>query len=370
MPLDSEYYDILGVKRNADTSEIKKAYYKLAKKWHPDKAPPDKSEEYTEKFKKIAEAYDVLSDEDKRKKYDQFGKNGINGSEVTDNTFNDIFSKIFESYSFVNKQRNTSNVNFNKQSKKSAPVIHNVKITLEDLYNGKRIKLKITKKVIYNTETNKRCTEKELEETWTECGICNGNGVKTQVIQIAPGIVTRSQVPCGQCLGTGNILKSKYKLGEASDIVTLDCKRGMDPNYQHIISSSGNCYPGTIPGDIIIKFNLEQHPKFSLRGNNLHMNKKISLVDALCGLDFIIDQLDGRKLRIKSQEIVKPGTTKIIKGKGMYDKFGIRSDLIIQFDVEFPESLLIQQKENIKKFLPRMEKSSIDISDDIETIVV
>lgn len=361
---DNEYYDILEVKRDASPGEIKKAYYKLARQWHPDKAPDGKEDEYTEKFKKISEAYNVLSDEEKRKLYDQFGKEGVEGGPQV-NPF-DIFSDIFgQNNPFGNfgfgqggfSQGNFKQTNNNfarKQLKKSAPVVHTVGITLEDLFNGRTIKLKITKKSIFYNGT--KCETTELQNTSEICNDCDGNGTKISVRQIAPGFVTQSQSPCNQCMGTGNVLKDGYKLTDDSEIVTIEVKRGMDPTYQHIIHDVGHCYPGTIPGDIIIKFDLKHHPIFVLKGNNLITKQKILLSEALCGTSFIINQLDNTKLTITTKDIIKPGMVKTIKSKGMYDKFGIRGDLVIQFDIEFPDSLLIHQKKNLRKYLPKTDK--------------
>lgn len=380
---DNEYYNILGVEREASSSEIKKAYYKLAKQWHPDKAPEGKTDEYTEEFKKISQAYTILSDEEKRKMYDQFGKEGLNDSGPGVNPF-DIFSGIFgNGFSF-----NSFNTNKNfakKQAKKSSPVVHTINITLEDIYIGKQVKLKITKNVIYNKNTNNKCTEDELENTWIMCTNCNGQGMRVEIRQMGPGFISQTQVPCDKCLGTGNVLKPEYKLDEEIELVTVDIKRGMDPNYQHMIRGAGHCYPGTIPGDIIITFELTQHPIFNLRGLNLIMTKKILLSEALCGSNFSISELDNNKLNIQTKTIIKPGSIHIIKNKGMYDKFGLRGDLIIQFEVEFPESLLIHQKKNLKKFLPKPNKptkpntndtnninntNDINTDDGIETITI
>ena len=357
---DNEYYDILNVKRDSTSSDIKKAYYKLAKQWHPDKAPEGKEDEYTEEFKKIGEAYAILSDEEKRKRYDQFGKEGLNengGPGVNPfDIFSDLFGGRFNGFGgfgggggFTRQNNNF----FRKQVKKSAPVVHTVGITLEDLYNGKQLKLKITKNIIFNVDTNEKCPVSNLEDTTITCSNCDGNGMRIEVRQMGPGFITQSQVPCDKCLGTGNILKPEYKMQEDAEIVTIEIKRGMDPNSQHVIQGAGHCYPGTIPGDIIITFELKEHSHFHLRGLNLIMNKKILLSESLCGTSFIISELDNNKIMIQSKDIIKPNSIHVIKGKGMYDKFGIRGDLIIQFEVEFPESLLIHQKKNLKKFLPK-----------------
>ena len=370
---DTEYYDVLGVKKDDTKAQIKKAYYKLAKQYHPDKSPQEKKEEYTEKFKEIGEAYEVLSDDEKRKLYDQYGKDGLTERGGPQMSPFDIFSELFGSHGGFSFGGSSTNDSFmKKQVKKSAPVLHQVNISLEDLFKGREIKLKITKKTIFDKNKNEPCNLDELEDTWTLCDDCGGQGMKMEVRQIAPGFITQNQTACRRCLGTGNVLKADYELIDHQEIVNVTIRQGMDPNHKHIIRGAGNCYPGTLPGDIIIAFHLKTHPIFHLRGIHLIMPKKILLAEALCGVDFVVSHLDNSKIRIKCKDIIKPGTVKIIKGKGMFDKFGLRGDLVIQFDVEFPESLLIHQKKNIRKYLPKPDQlsDSSNYTDHTETITV
>lgn len=360
---DTEYYDTLGVNKDANADQIKKAYYKLARKYHPDKAPDEKKEEYTEKFKEIGEAYEVLSDEEKKKTYDQFGKEAVTGNGGPSVNPFDIFSNIFGQQGFSGfgnfggGTRNSNNAFMKKRVKKSAPVVHQVNITLEDLFKGKHIKLKITKKTIFARGSDEPCDIDNLTKSWTRCDTCEGNGIRLEVRQVAPGFVTQSQIPCRQCLGTGDVLSTDYELKEHQEIIEVEVKRGMDLRTEHVIEGGGNCYPGTHPGDIVIAFRVLPHETFELQGNNLVVYKKILLSEALCGVDFVITELDGNILRIKSKDIIKPGSIKLIRGKGMYDKFGIRGNLMVQFDVEFPDTLLIHQKKNLKKYLPKPEST-------------
>ena len=371
---DNEYYDILEINKKASQSEIRKAYYKLAKEYHPDKAPTDKEEEYTEKFQKISFAYETLSDEEKRKTYDRFGKDGIQGSDGPNINPFDIFSQFFgtQGFSFGNNMENSRTNNNNsfmkKRVKKSAPVVHQVNLTLEDLFKGKTVKLKITKKTIFRKNYDEPCDLNELESTWMRCNDCNGQGARLETRQVGPGFITQTQIPCRECLGTGNVLLDTYELREYQDTVKVAVKRGMDPRNEHVIEGGGNCYPGTHPGDIVIAFNIESHKIFKLRGNNLTMFKKILLSEALCGMEFNIVHLDNSILKVKVSNIIKPGTVKTIKGEGMYDKFGLRGDLVIQFDVEFPETLLIHQKKNLKKYLPKPNKPDDNKGGEVITI--
>ncbi len=354
---DTEYYDILGVNKNSTKSEIKKSYYKLARKYHPDKAPSDKEEEYNKKFQEISNAYEVLSDDEKKNVYDKFGKEGMKMSGNQQRDPFDIFSQFFNNSGFsfgnMNSTRSSNNSFVKKQTKKSTPVLHQVNISLEDLYNGKNIKLKITKKTIFKKNSSDPIETSELENTWIMCKMCDGHGSKIEVREISPGFVTQRQIPCRTCLGTGNTLKDDYELNDHFQIVEVEVRRGMDLRHKHKINNAGNCYPGTIPGDIIIEFHLKPHPIFNLRGIHLVMNKTILLSEALCGFEFVIEYLDGSKIKIRSKNIIEPGMIKTVQKQGMYDKFGLKGNLMIQFNVEFPEKLLIHQKKNLKKYLPK-----------------
>lgn len=342
--MEKDYYEILGIQKDATEKEIKKVYHKLAIKFHPDKAPEDKMEEYTQKFQQIGEAYEVLSNPDKKRIYDETGS--VNFQENA-NPF-DMFREMFGNFSFNGFAPSE------KKVKKSTPVVHQVNLKLEDLFNGKSIKLKITKKCIFRKDLSEPQKD-NLEETWDKCKICKGNGFKTQIKQIAPGFITQSNIQCQECSSSGSILKPNYELKDYQEIFEIKIERGMDVKKEHIIVEAGNCYPGTHPGDIIIVFQLVNHDKFHVRNSNLIMNQKILLCEALCGSEFIVKHLDNSLIKIKTKEIIKPGVIKTLKGRGMPTRNGC-GDLIIIFDIEFPDSLLIHQKKNLKKFLPEPNK--------------
>jgi len=350
---DTEYYDVLGLKKTATPNEIKKTYYKLAKKYHPDKiTDPSQKEEYTEKFQKIGEAYEVLSDPDKRKTYDQFGKNGLNGSSGGTNPF-EMFQNMFgRGFSF-----NTSNFS-QPRTKKSSPVVHQVNLTLEDLFNGKIIKLKITKKTIYDKRKDRPCSKSELPNTWNKCTVCHGKGATTSTRQIAPGFVTQSQQKCNYCMGTGSILTAEYELRNHQEIVQIDVKPGTNCSQEHVIKGGGNCFPGTLPGDIIIAFKLQPHETYKLKGNDLFIYPTISLAEALCGYETVITQLNGTQTRIKTNSIIAPDTIKTIPGLGMVDRSNRRGNLMIHFRVQFPDSLSDSQRESLGRILNKPSTNS------------
>ena len=346
---DTEYYDILGVKPGATASEIKKSYYKLAKKYHPDKAEEKLKEEYTVKFQKIGEAYEVLSDENKRQEYDQFGKDGNNMGGMNKKDMSEFFNQFFG---------NGFNMNRKNEKKKAGPTRHTINITLKDLYVGRTVKLKIGKKVIF--EGDNIVETSKLENTWNTCSQCHGNGLIMRVHQVAPGFVSQTQQQCNRCEGTGSVLKPGYRLGNHSDIIEVDISRGMNPNNHHVIPNGGNTYPGTIPGDIIITFNLKQNDDFTMHGFDLYVKKTILLSEALCGFSYVLEHLDGEKIKINSNNVIPSNTKKVVHHQGMFKPDGSRGSLIITFDVKFPKSINPDHIDKLKEILPVHQ---IDLND-------
>lgn len=337
--VDTEYYDILELNKNASANDIKKAYRKLAKKYHPDKTDENLKEEYTKKFQKISEAYEVLSDESKKKVYDQYGKNGLKNDGMNVNPF-DIFSNMFN-----------FTTNKTKSIKKTSPILHQVNISLEDLYNGRTIKLKITKKGIFNKISNTLCDVHTVHNSWGECQECNGCGVKTEIRNIRPGFMSQTQRPCSFCNGTGKILNNDYELREYQDIIKIEINSKINIKEEYIIKNAGDCRPGFLPGDIIIVFKLKPHDIFKLEKNNLIINKTITLVEALCGFNFVITYLNGEKININSTNIITPDKYITIDNLGIYDKNGNRGKLILYFKIIFPNTLTTQTKNKVSKYL-------------------
>ena len=336
--MNTEYYEELGLNKNCTQSDIKKAYHKLARKYHPDKVTdPSLMEQYTKKFQKIGEAYEVLSDSDKRANYDQFGKDSVQSGGFNPS---DFFKSFFN---------NGFNPGFGNQpmEKKSAPVIHQININLEDLYNGRIVKLKITRKTI--TDLSNEPITDNLETTWETCRGCNGQGVKMEVRQIAPGFVSQTQQPCSSCSSTGHTLKSGYKLSDVQSIIEIEIKKGMNPSEEVILKEVGNCFPGTLPGDIIIGFNLKPHSIYKKVGNNLEMEKEISLAESLLGFSFKLTKLNSEITVIKSECITSPNQVKTVKGLGLPDKYEIYGDLKIKFKIIYPTELSIHQQKTLSK---------------------
>ena len=328
---DTEYYDILNVQKEATPAEIKKAYRKLAIKNHPDKGGDP------EKFKKISVAYQVLSDPEKRKTYDQFGKDLVNQNMPSPP---DIFSMFFG-------QQHTNSHNQIKKCKNS---VHNIKVSLEDIYNGKKMKINVTRQRLKYPNGMK---QSDCVQT---CTNCNGQGFITQVRRFGP-MIQQSQVKCEKCNGIGKLWIDVQTVKE-SKILEIYISKGIHHGKKIKFDGESDEKPGMLPGDIIFVLHEKKHNIFTRKDNDLLITKKINLSEALCGTEFILKQLDNRKLLIKSEKnkIIKPGEIMCIENEGMpmEDNPYVKGHLFIMFDIVFPlpRHLSDKHKSIIKKILP------------------
>ena len=342
-----DYYEILGLDKNATDSQIKKAYYKLARENHPDKVGDKDREEATKKFQQIGEAYEVLSNEEKRKQYDMFGKEGLNGNEGGADPF-DIFSQMFgQGFSGGFGQTNFQGFgqSFGQQSKrKNKETVFPLNITLTQVYTGITKKLKVSRKAIF--KGSEKVDVKDYESTWEKCSKCNGHGIFIRKQQIGPNMFSQSQFSCEFCFGKGNTLLPEYKLDDISEIIHVDVPKGVPNGHQLLFPDMGNAGPGCLPGDLIVVLQCNnQENGFIRQGNDLLYRKKISLVDALCGVSFDITTLDDRKLKIAYSDIIIPGEKRVIKNEG------IRGNLILEFEIIFPTS--VKNKDKLRKMLSK-----------------
>jgi len=189
------YYEVLGVSKNATSSEIKKAYHKLARQNHPDKFPEGEREQATKKFQKIGEAYEVLSDEEKRRIYDVSGEEGLKGGMPTDVDPFEMFASMFGGHNPFSQNNREPQIQKNKET------VFHLKVSLKDVYTGRKKKLKVTKKVIVSKES-KDVIEDNLERTWSKCNSCKGQGSVMEMRQMG-NMITQTQRMCNSCSGKG-----------------------------------------------------------------------------------------------------------------------------------------------------------------------
>lgn len=350
MVKETGYYDLLGVKPNAGVDEIKKAYRKLALKFHPDRNPED-----PEKFKLISHAYEVLSDPKRRETYDVGGEEAIKGG-GTGGGF-DFHSPmdIFDMFFGGGGRRQ-------KGAQKGKDVIHQMKVSLEDFYNGCTRKLSLKKKVICSKCDGRGGKEGAVEK----CSNCKGTGMQVRIMQLGPGMVQQIQSVCGECRGKGERINPKLRCKTCSGqkviddhkILEVHVDKGMKDGENIRFSGEGDQEPGLEPGDIIIVLDEKEHRTFRRHDNDLIMEMDLELVEALCGFHKSIDTLDKRVLLVHNLpgEVIKNGDIKCIMGEGMpiYRDPFTRGRLIIKFNVKFPEKGFLPPNKipELEKILP------------------
>ncbi|RKO99905.1 hypothetical protein CXG81DRAFT_13870 [Caulochytrium protostelioides] len=341
MVKDTKLYDTLEVRPDAGESELKKAYRKLALKYHPDKNP-----DAGDKFKEISHAYEILSDSQKREVYDRYGEEGLNGDGGMGGMGGldpqDLFSQLFGGGMFGGGGGGRR-----QGPRRGRDMQHVLKVSLSDLYNGKTTKLALQKQILCPTCKGCGATSPNAVKS---CQPCGGRGVRMIMRQMGP-MIQQMQQACPECNGEGEMIAAKDRCGAChAKKVTTERKildvyidKGMASGQKITFAKEGDQSPSIDePGDVVIV--LEQKPDATFRreGSDLHMDDvKVDLLTAVAGGAFDITHLDGRKLvvRIIPGEVIRPGETKVIKGEGMptYKRPFDRGDLVLHFKVEFPD---------------------------------
>ncbi|KAJ4953828.1 hypothetical protein NE237_030660 [Protea cynaroides] len=335
---NTKYYEILGVSQSASADELKKAYKKAAIINHPDKGGDP------EKFKELAQAYEVLSDPDKRELYDQYGedalKEGMGGGGGSHNPF-DIFESFFGGGAF-----GAGGSSRGRRQKQGEDVVHTLKVSLEDLYNATSKKLSLSRNVLCP-----KCKGKGSKSGASgRCYGCKGTGMKISTRQIGPGMIQQMQHVCPECRGTGEVISEKdkctqckgNKVTQEKKVLEVHVEKGMQHGQKIVFQGEADEAPDTITGDIVFMLQQKEHPKFKRKYDDLYVEHTLSLTEALCGFQFALTHLDGRQLLIKSNpgEIIKPGQSKAINDEGMphHGRPFMKGRLYIHFNVEFPDS--------------------------------
>lgn len=362
--MKEDYYDILGVTKNASAAEIKKAYRKKAIQYHPDKNPDDPKAE--EMFKKAAEAYEVLSDPNKKARYDQFGHaafeggGGFGGGGMN---MDDIFSQFGDIFGSAFGGGGGGFSGFGgfggggQRRVKGSNLRIRVKLTLDEVANGVEKKVKVRRKVQADGVTYKTCST------------CNGQG---QVTKIQNTILGRMQTAatCSTCSGSGQIIDKRPSdadaqgLKVAEETVSINIPAGVEDGMQLKVPNKGNEAPGNgVPGDLLVAIETIDHDTLKREGDNLHYDLYVSLSDAVLGTSKEIDAVGG-KVRIKLEPGIQSGKILRLRGKGISSLNGYGSgDLLVHVNVWTPKELNKEQKDffermrNNENFEPRPEKS-------------
>lgn len=359
---ETKYYDILGVKPASTADELKKAYRKLALKYHPDKNPDE-----GEKFKAISQAYEVLADEKKRKIYDQGGEEAIKEGGTGGGNFSspmDIFDMFF---GMGGRSRNSG-------PKKGKDLVHQLSVSLEELYNGTTRKLALQKNVI--------CSKCEgyggKKGSVHKCTPCRGLGMIMKIQQLAPGMVTQMQTICHECQGAGESISSKdrcktchgKKVNRERKVLEVHVDKGMKDGQQIRFSGEGDQDPELESGDVVIVLDEKEHEIFQRKGMDLFKKLNINLTESLCTFKRTLKTLDDRILVISTipGEIIKHKEVRCIDNEGMpqYRSPFEKGKLVIEFEVSFPDDnwLTTDSLLSIEKFLP--ERTASIIPDDTE----
>lgn len=348
-PVDnSKFYELLGVSKDASESQIKKAYRMRALKEHPDKGGDP------EKFKELTRAYEVLSDPDKRRLYDQYGEEGLGGdAEGGGGGMGDLFSQLFGG---GGGRRGPSGPT------KGEDIVHPIHVKLEDIYNGRLIKLAITRDVICTDCSGSGCASGASETT---CDDCKGRGVRVVVRQMGPGMIQQMQSPCKECKATGKVIPAGQecngckgaKVKPSKKVLEVHIPKGVKDNHRIVMSGESSEKPGQLPGDVVFVVKIKPHHTFKRLHHHLLLEKDISLVDALTGFKFTFNHLDNRKVEVSSppNEVIQYGVFKQIPELGMpIEQTPFRhGDLIIRFNVIFPPSSAIKPiAKKLRELLP------------------
>ncbi len=355
--MKQDYYEILGIQKSATAAEIKKAYRKKAIEHHPDKNPGDPKAE--EMFKKSAEAYEVLSDPNKRSRYDQYGHQAFQGGGFGGGGMNmeDIFSQFGDIFggAFSSGFGGFGGGGGSRTLKGSNLRIR-VQLSLEEIANGVEKKIKVKRKKTAQGTTYKTCST------------CNGQG---QVTRIQNTILGRMQTsaPCGACSGTGQIIDKKPANADADgmllteETVSIKIPAGVVDGMQLKVSGKGNDAPGQgIPGDLLVAIEELPHESLQREGDNLHYDLYVSISDAVLGVSKEIDTVTG-KVRIKIEAGTQSGKILRLRNKGIPSINGYGTgDLLVHINVWTPKTLSKEQKEFFEKmadddnFVPNPEK--------------
>lgn len=359
-----DYYEVLGVSKSASAEEIKKAYRKLAIQYHPDKNPDNPEAE--DKFKEAAEAYEVLSNPDKKARYDQFGHQGLGsngGFSGGGMNMEDIFSQFGDIFggggfgSFFGGGGGGG-----RRTKKGTNLRVKLKLNLQEIANGVEKKIKVKRHVVAQGVTFK------------SCGSCQGSGQIKKVVNTMLGQMVSAST-CGVCGGSGQIVDKKPAEADSrgliikEEVISINIPGGVGEGMQLSMSGKGNEIPGGIPGDLLIVIEEAEDNVLQREGNNVIYDLHVSFIDAVLGASVEVPTIDG-KVKIKIDPGTQSGKMLRLKGKGIKDINGYsRGDQLIMVNIWTPTELsreernILESLRNSENFKPnpgKQDKSFFD----------
>lgn len=341
----TRYYELLGVDKDASEQELKRAHRKLALKLHPDKGgDPDK-------FKEINEAYDVLKDPEKRRIYDEYGEEAIKEGAANGGGAGGM-SDLFETMFGGGSRR--------RQEPKGEDIVHKVSVKLEDLFNGTTRKLALNRKI--------KCGDCEgtgsKSKRRYKCEKCNGTGIEVRIKQLGPGMIQQIQMKCTNCGGTGYktppedlcLTCGGSGLVKNRKVFEVGIEPGMKDGQKVVFKmEAGYSDPSINPGDVIFLVEAKEHPTFKRVNVDLVIEKKISLVQALCGTPMVVTHLDGRTIKFGPPEgyTIQPDSWHRVEEEGMpvHGSPMVKGNMYVHVEVEFPEQVSLDQRMDIVRTL-------------------
>lgn len=340
-----DYYEILGVSKGATEEELKKAYRKLAIKYHPDKNPDNPEAE--EKFKEAAEAYDVLSNKDKRAQYDRFGhegmRGGFGGGQGGGMNMEDIFSQFGDIFGGGSPFESFFGGGGGRRQRKGSNLRIKLKLNLEEIANGVEKKIKVNR--LINAEG----------VTFKTCNTCGGTGQMKKVVNTMLGQMVSAST-CHACNGSGKIIDKRPPgvdstgLEMKEEVIPIKIPAGVADGMQLSMSGKGNMAPGGgIPGDLLIVIEEIEDEQLKRDGNNIVYDLYVSFIDASLGGSMEVPTIDG-KVRIKIDPGTQSGKILRLRGKGVRDINGYgKGDQLIHVNVWTPKKLTREETEILEK---------------------
>ena len=371
---NQKYYNILGIDKSADEKQIKRQYRKLALKWHPDKNP-NNVKEAKSKFEEISNAYQVLSDPEKRKIYDKYGEEGLKQNEngMGGMSSEDIFSNFF-SGGF-----NPMNMGGFNRRKKAGRIVKKVNVSLKDLYMGK------TKVCYVNiTKLCKKCNGFGCDKV-NKCKKCDGNGMIFIRRVLGPGMMQQMQTTCPNCHGEGEI-KDKNTLCKVCNGIGSETKieefklnivRGMKSGHAQVFEGKGNEIKDGENGDVILVIEEVNDTNFERNENDLIYRKRITFLESLTYQNFKFKHINGEDIEISDDKIIKSDSYHLFDGLGMpiIERENEYGNLIVRYDIEYPDKITDNRKrgllklfndKSIKQSLKKIKRNYILMEDYIE----
>ncbi len=375
-----DYYEVLGVSRNSSAEEIKKAYRKIAIKFHPDKNPGDATAE--DKFKEAAEAYDALGNAEKKAKYDRFGHQGMNGGGGGFQSADDIFSNFGDI--FGNGFGGGGGSPFDdifgggrggQRQKKGSSVRIKLKLTLQEIAHGVEKKIKIKRQVLCDTCDGSGAKDTSSKQT---CKQCNGNGQVRRVTNTMLGQMVTTAA-CPSCNGQGTIITAPCKpcSGEGvemkEEVTEIKLPAGIDDGMQLSMAGKGNYPPrGGVAGDLLILIEEEEHKHLKREGKNVHYDLCISFPDAVLGTTVEIPTIDG-SVKVPIDAGTQGGKILRLRGKGIrpYNTYET-GDQLIHVNVWIPQRLSKDERKEMERlktsdnFAPDLDKQDRSFFDKVK----